>query len=61
MDISYLGPFFNDFFEFFGICDVSFNITAIRTHIIVKCSDGNDTYGDAVTTERTAFRIHLNP
>ena len=51
-----LGPFFNDFFQFFGICNVTFEITAISADIIVKCGNGNDTYGDAVTAERTAFR-----
>jgi len=50
-----LGPFFNDFFQFFGICNVTFEITAIRADIIVKCGNGNDTYGDAVAAEGTAF------
>lgn len=51
-----LGPFFYNFFQFFGICNVTFEITAIRADIIVECGNGNDTYGDAVTTERAAFR-----
>lgn len=59
-NLTGLWPLFTDFFQFFRIGDVLFEVTAFRTDIIIKRSDGNNADGDAVAAERTAFRQYLN-
>lgn len=35
LNLTDLGPFFDDFFQLFRICDIPFEVTAIRADIIV--------------------------
>jgi hypothetical protein len=55
-NLSGFGPFFADFFQLFGVCDIPLEVTTINTDIIIKCGNGNNTDGDTVAAERTAFR-----
>jgi len=57
--LSGFGPFFADFFQLFGVCDIPLDVTAIRTDIIIKCGNGNNADRDTVAAERAAFRHNL--
>ena len=59
-NLTSFGPLFTDFFQFFRFSDIPFEVTAILTYIIIKCSNGNNADGDAVAAEGTAFRQYLN-
>lgn len=59
-NLTGLWPLFTDFFQFFRITDVLFEVTTFCTDIIIKRSDGNNADGDAVTAEGAALRQYLN-
>jgi len=59
-NLTGFGPLFTDFFQLLGFSDIPFEVTAFLTDIIIKRSNGNNTDGDAVAAEGTAFRQYIN-